>query len=258
MTAPAVLPRLRRAVAEIETQNAYAARGDSPVLAFTDDAIDTVLDKGLASGALHEIAPAAPMHLGAATGFVLALVARIGSRRQALWIRPDYADGEAGHLYGHGLAAFGLALDRMLMLRIAHARDALGAMEEALRCRALGCVVAELPHDGPAADLTATRRLTLAAREGGGFSFLLRHRPSALTSAAQTRWEISSAASCPDRFGGLGRTTFSLSLTKNRRGPTGRWTVAWNHHDRSFSALSLAVARPAADRPARAPFARAG
>jgi protein ImuA len=256
--ASATLHRLRRDVAAIEANHVCPLDDGAKPLALSCGGIDTVLGGGLSAGALHEVAPAAPLHVSAAAGFVLALAARAGARKRTLWIGSGYVDGEAGGLYGHGLTAFGLPLDRVLMLRVAQARDAFWAMEEALRCRALDCVIAELPNDRPAADLTATRRLTLAAREGGGFGFLLRHRASALTSAAETRWEVAGAASRPDRFGGLGRPAFSLSLTKNRRGPLGRWTVAWNHHDRSFSALSVGVAAPAADRPALAPLARAG
>ncbi|MGD9925889.1 ImuA family protein [Pseudolabrys sp.] len=256
--ATATLHRLRRDVAAIEANHVCPLGGGAKPLILSCHGIDAVLDGGLNAGALHEIAPAAPLHVGAAAGFVLALAAKMNANKRTLWIGSGYVDGEAGGLYGHGLTAFGLPLDRVLMLRVAQARDAFWAMEEALRCPALGCVIAELPNDGPAADLTATRRLMLAAREGGGFGFLLRYRASALTSAAETRWEVAGAASRPDRFGGLGQSAFSLSLTKNRRGPLGRWIVAWNHHDRSFSALSGALAAPAADRPARAPLARAG
>ena len=94
-------------------------------------------------------------------------------------------------------------------------------MEEALKCRALATVVAELTDD---ADLTATRRLSLAARDGGALGLLLRHKPSDAPSAARTRWQVAPAPSRPDEFGGLGRTAFSLSLTRNRRGPCGAWT----------------------------------
>jgi protein ImuA len=261
-TASATLHRLRRTVAAIDASHAGPLDEGAQPLALGCDGIDAALGGGLGAGALHEVAPASALHAGAASGFVLALAARMDATRRTLkrvlWIRPCHVDGETGGLYGHGLTAFGLPLDRVLMLRVAQTRDAFWAMEEALRCRALGCVIAELPNDGPAADLTATRRLTLAAREGGGFGFLLRHRASALTSAADTRWEVAGCASRPDRFGGLGRPAFALSLTKNRRGPLGRWTVTWDHHERSFSALSVGVAAPAADRPAGAPLVRAG
>jgi protein ImuA len=130
-------------------------------------------------------------------------------------------------------------------------------MEEALKCRALAAVVAELASDGEAADVTATRRLALAARDGGALGLLLRHRSSGAPSAAATRWTVAAAPSRPDAFGGLGRTAFDLSLVKNRRGPTGRWNVAWDQHEHTFSALSLGMAAAAGDRPDRARLARA-
>jgi protein ImuA len=131
-------------------------------------------------------------------------------------------------------------------------------MEEALRCRALSSVICELPDDGAAADLTATQRLTLAAREGSAFGFLLRHRPSPLAVVADTRWKISAAASQPDRFGGFGYAAFTASLRRNRRGPEGQWTIVWNHHERVFSTLSLDMAQAAFDRPDRTQVVRTG
>ena len=76
-----------------------------------------------------------------------------------------------------------------------------------------------------------------------------------------TRWEVGAAPSEPDRFGGFVRTTFDLSLTRNRRGRCGRFIVHWDHERGSFipQALSLGLAETANDRPDRAEeFARAG
>jgi protein ImuA len=238
----------------------------APQLADTERAIhlatpvDATLGGGLACGALHELAPVAPIHLSAATGFALALATRAGrDRGQLLWIATDFAAAEGGGPYGPGLDLYGFASSRLLMLRVPRSVDVLWAMEEALRCRALAGVIAELTEDGTAADLTATRRLVLAAREGLGLGLLLRHRATALPSAAATRWRIAAASSAPDRFGGLGRARFELSLLKNRRGPCGRWIVEWCPHERSFhTAVSLGLAATAFDRPDRAPLVRAG
>jgi protein ImuA len=100
-------------------------------------------------------------------------------------------------------------------------------------------------------DLTATRRLALAARDGGGIALLLRHKSSNAPSVARTRWQIAAAPSLPDEFGGLGRTAFTLSLTRNRRGPCGNWTLTWDQHEHAFSALSVGVDAAASDRPDR-------
>jgi protein ImuA len=222
-------------------------------------ALDDALQGGLSYGALHELSPVSELQLGAAFGFGLAVAARAAaagraSGQEVLCIATDYAVLEAGTPYGPGLDGLGLATDRLILLRVAHPRDALWAFEEALKCPALAAVLAELPEDGSAADLTATRRLSLAAQAGGGLGLLLRHRPAPLGSGAMTRWQVATALSRPDRFGGLGGTSFDLSLQRNRRGRCGRWITGWNHDERTFvpQALSLGVAATARDRPDRA------
>lgn len=252
------LGRLRGAVAGIETAK-FGLSADRQRLALGTRAIDAVLRGGLAAGSLHEVVPAAAGDVGAAAGFACALAARAaGKGCDTLWIRTDFAASESGDIHGPGCDLFGLPLRQLLILKVAHPIDALWAMEEALKCRALAGVIAELPNDGATADLTVTRRLTLAAQKGDGFGFLFRHRPSPFSSSAETCWEVAAAPSKPDRFGGLGRSTLTLSLTKNRHGPTGRWSVAWDHHERVFSALSLGVVEAAVDRPDRTRFVRAG
>jgi protein ImuA len=266
------LQRLRETLAAIDPKLGPALPGEDQRVELAAP-IDAVLGGGLACGALHELAPAAPFQLVATSGFAAAVAARAsgnaGTRGgEVLWITTDFARSEGGGPYGPGLELFGLSPARLLVLTVSRPTDVLWAMEEGLRCRALACVIAELTADGAEADLTATRRLSLAAREGvsahvSGLGLLIRHRATPMPSAAATRWHIAGAASLPDRLarlsGGLGRTRFDLSLRKNRRGPSGRWLVEWNQHERAFQpALSVGVAAPALDRPDRAPALRAG
>jgi protein ImuA len=252
--APEALARLRQ-----DMENIQHYQRDNAPLPLGLKRADECLGGGLVLGALHEIFPAAPVHLGAACGFVLALAVlagkgRPGATRGTLLIQTDMARFEGGAPYGLGLDLFGLPSRRLLVLRARRPIDALFAMEEALKCRALACVIAELPDH--AADLTATRRLSLAARSHDGIGLLLRHRSTSMPSAAMTRWEVAALAGERDAYGGLGTTTFQLSLVKNRRGPCGRFRVAWSHHERAFaSADPVAVAAPFADRPADAAIA---
>jgi protein ImuA len=242
-------------VAKLEGQSTDLVPGHR-VLTFGIAEIDRALGGGLAPASLHEIAAGTWLDVGAAFGFTLALAACVYDKRDVLWIQTDFAAQDSGNLYGPGNNAFGLP--STLILKAPRPLDALRAMEDALKCRALSSVICELPDDGAAADPMATQRLTLAARDGSAFGFLLRHRPSPLAVAADTRWTISAAASRPDRFGGLGYAAFTASLLRNRRGPEGQWTIGWNHHERVFSTLSRAMAQAAFDRPHRTQFARAG
>ena len=261
------LHALRRAVADIATATGDGCGADGcGAIGFGIAALDQALAGGLARGTLHEIGPAAARQGGAAAGFamaltVLALAERtLGGHGQALWIQPDFAATETGAPYGPGLALMGLPMGRLAILRVPRPRDALWAMEEALKCRAVAAVVAELASRE--ADLTATRRLAIAAREGGGLGLIL--HPDAAPggasdgtstellgrppSTATTRWEVASARSEADRFGGLGPPTFVLSLVKNRRGRTGQWRLSWDHHACAFATpLSLPVAAAARD-----------
>lgn len=254
--APETLHALRRAVADI---TASVPEENGRVVSFGIAALDQALAGGLAGGAVHEIGPAAARHVGAAAGFAVALIARaLRGNGQAVWIQPDFAATEAGVLYGPGLDLMGLPMERLVIVRLARPRDALWAMEEALKCPAAAAVVAELAsHE---TDLTVTRRLALAAREGGGLGLIL-HQDAAPAgtavgrppSTATTRWEVASARGERDRFGGLGPPTFALSLVKNRRGRTGQWCLSWDHHACTFAtSLSLPVAPAARDGSPRA------
>jgi protein ImuA len=256
------LCHLRQAVADLDPSSAASFGEAAGLLSLGLPGVDAMLQGGLARGALHELAPADPAHqFGAVAGFALALASLAAAGgRDALWIQTDFAAMEAGMPYGPGLDLFGLPLRHLLILRVSRPLDLLWAFEEALKSRGVAAVLAELPESGAAADLTATRRLTLAARAGGGLGLLLRHRPCPLASAAMTRWQVTAAVSRPDDYGGLGRTAFDLSLCKNRRGHCGRWIVCWNHDERSFvpQTLSLAMAETAGDGPDYAPLVRVG
>src|SRR5215210_195707 len=177
------LARLRRAIAT----SSEALVDDGRTLALGVGEVDAALGGGLSCAALHELSTTAPMHLGAAAGFALALASLSPKAQHVLWIATDFGMLETGALYGPGLDLLGLDTERLLLARVARPVDALFAMEEALKCRALATVIAEINGE---IDLTATRRLSLAAREGGALGLLLRHKPSCSPSAARTRWEV--------------------------------------------------------------------
>ena len=97
-------------------------------------------------------------------------------------------------------------------------------MEEALRSPALAGVVGEVDR----LDLTAGRRLQLAAAAGGGVGFLLLRadRPAAAVSAAALRWRVRAG---PDR-------SWHVELLRRRGGRPGAWIL-----ERSADAESLQV-----------------
>jgi len=261
---------LRRQLAALEP----AVAGEcGALLALGNPLIDGALGGGLGSSALHEIAAARETDVAAASGFVLALAARMTSSRvphtargnswdarndarvsasPVLWIAEDLSFAENGALYGPGLDGIGIAPEQLITVAAARGRDVLWAMEEALRCRALGMVIGEMRPRG--IDQVATRRLALAAAAGNAFGLILYTASDDVPSAAVTRWIVGAAAPRDtERSHGIGPPRFLARLVRNRRGPLGTWIVEWNSVEQRFELAthSEPVAGAAFDRPHR-------
>jgi hypothetical protein len=138
---------------------------------------------GFALGAIHEV-----LGVTATPPFLLpVLVARAaagqgGQGVQGGWVA--WCDTR-GELYPPALAAMGLPLDRLLVLRPKGPADALWALAECLQCKGVAACVAAPPR----LSRVQARRLQLAAERGGGVGILIRpagalRRPY----AAATRW----------------------------------------------------------------------
>jgi protein ImuA len=134
------------------------------------------------------------------------------------------------------------------MVTAARGREVLWAMEEALRCRAVGAVIGEIRARG--VDVVATRRLSLAAAAGNTLALLLRTASDEEPSAAATRWIVGAAPSSPSPHG-VGPPRLAARLVRNRRGHLGAWSVEWNSVEQRFSLATHPepLARPAPDRP---------
>ena len=112
--------------------------------------------------------------------------------------------------------------------------EVLWAAEQALRARCAPCVVVELAG-GP--NLRESRRLQVAAQEGGGLGLILIHG-RAQTSACETRWHCAANSAAEN--------SWTWTLTKNRRGELGTWHVNWINSDKSGGAYEAGVIHLAA------------
>jgi protein ImuA len=245
------IERLRRKLSIVEAATGLAGEC-SASLALGIPLIDRALGGGLSCGALHEIAAAREPEIAIATGFVLALAARSRSRN-VLWIAEDLSLAENGLPYGPGLEESGNAPEHLVTVAAAHRLDVLWAMEEALRCRAVGVVIGELR--ARSIDPVATRRLSLAAAAGGTLGLILRTAPDDEPSAAATRWIIGAASSlcfAGNRdVHGIGPPRLIARLVRNRRGHLGAWIVEWNSVEQRLELATHPepVAAAAVDRP---------
>jgi protein ImuA len=226
-------------------QKTPGIEGRPGILPFGIPAIDTMLGGGLVRSALHEIAATGEAHLPAAAGFALAVAKRAAPSPRLLWVSEDMAFAESGVPHGAGLDAFGLAPE-LVMVSATHRRDLLWAMEEALRCGATTTVIGEMRAG--AIDGVAVRRLSLAAAESGTLALLLRAEPPRDASTAATRWLVGAAPSIVP-----GTSRVAAQLVRNRRGPTGMWSLEWSDGDGQFILATHAqpLAAPALDRPHR-------
>jgi protein ImuA len=231
------LQALRQQIAKAQS---FSARSHEQVSTGIDD-VDACLHGGLLRGSLHEIAAADHRSVPAAFGLLLALTESCGSRGAILWPM-----AKAGHAFGlpyaPGLQCFGLDPRRIVSVRCATERECLWAMEEGLR---LGGIAAIIGARGKAMDLTASRRLQLAAEQASIPVLLLRMHNDRKQSAAVTRWRISPAPSSRDEFGFFANARWHVALDYARGGKTGEWVMEWNH-----DALSLRLPASMGDRAA--------
>ncbi|RAI55206.1 hypothetical protein DOO78_24730 [Roseicella frigidaeris] len=213
MDRPALLAALRARIARMDRSGGLAD-GTVPLCPAIDQQLP---GGGLARAAVHEVLATDP---GAAAGFCALVLARSRAPGEGavLWIA---AEPDA---WPPGLMRFGLSPADLVLVQAPRRQDAVWAMEESLRCP--GVAGALLATEG--LDLTAARRLQLAAEAGGAIGLLL--RPDAAgdggAGAALTRWRIDALAGTGGAHD-LGDPRWRLELLRCRGGRPGSWDVTW-------------------------------
>lgn len=228
-----------------------------------------------ARGRLHSLHPVHAGDIGAQTGFALTALAWLGAsspigsaRRPLLWVQDRHGRLDAGRPYGLGFASFGIRPADVVLVAARNTLEALTAAEMGLDAGELHGVLVELPPSLPADMLRLGKRLALRAERARTACFFLHGgtRPAAMPVA--TRWFVSTApAVATDDGRALAAVT--LTLEKNRFGPTGRWRSGlaspplsssikgWCHDDPTAAHASspdpVAVAAAPRDRPHPAP-----
>ncbi len=249
----AALTRLRQRLSVLESADSPSFKEVFP-LGVSE--VDEALGGGLQHAALHEVLAAAPRHAAAASGFLAGLMQRAsGTEQSLLWIRQGYGATEAGQLYGPGLAELGLDPGRVILVQLKTPAEVLQAGLEAARCKALGAVAIEIWGQPRLLDLTATRRLSLAAGEAGTSVFLLRMGAQEQASSAATRWQVTAGSSSALAANAPGHPCFDVKLLRHRTGPAGQsWRLEWNRDSHDF-AFVTPLSRPVVSVPAGQPAA---
>ena len=222
--------------------------------------LDTALDGGLARGRVHELFAAEAGDGPSAIGFAAMIALRaVGRGAPIFWLRSDEAGWRGGHLHAPGLIELGGDPDALVLGQTPDAKALLRSAADAARCPGLKALIVECWGKCPELDLTASRRLALAAEQSGVTLFLLRLEAEPLPSAADTRWSVSAAPSRPLEADAPGPPMFEIELLRRRAGPSGmRWRLEWDRDQIIFrepaypgAVVSLPVGRPVAADPWR-------
>lgn len=215
-------------------------------------------------GLLHEVFSDERRNAGAALGFALAQARGLltAERPAVIFLALAHEAQELGLPYGAGLAHFGFPPQSLILGRVQTIVELLWAMEEAIACRAVAAVIADVASHPKALDFTASRRLNLRAAGAGTSAFLIRYGPDRQASAAHLRWQVSPALSGEQRFDprAPGETRWQVTIEKvllsqarRRMGET--WLLRWTKNGFDLAGQEDANGKePAPRTPLSGPF----
>jgi protein ImuA len=231
-------------LAMLRRQLAWIAGGErssgAERFATGHEALDTAFGGGLARGRVHELFAAEADDSASSLGFAAMLAMRAVSGGPILWLKTDEAVRRGGGFHAPGLAELGGDPNTLVLGFAPDAKALLKAAADAARCAGLGALIVECWGKCPGLDLTASRRLALAAEQSGMTLFLVRLEAEPGPSAADTRWAVSAAPSRVLEANAPGPPQFEIELLRRRAGPSGmRWRLEWNRDRLAFNEPAL-------------------
>lgn len=171
--------------------------------------------------AIHELISVNSESAASTNGFLSVMLSALMQQSgSCLWISTRRT------LFPPALKTFGMEPDRMLFVDVSNVKDALWAMEEALKCNALTAVIGEFT----ALSFDESRRLQLAVEQSKVTGFIHRFKPKVEnTVACVSRWKITPLFSdTPDQLPGMGFPRWNIELLKVRNGKPSSWQVQWS------------------------------
>ena len=205
------------------------------------EGFDAAFGGGLARGRVHELFALEADDAASAAGFAAMLALRAGRQgAPVLWLRTDDAARRGGRLYAPGLAELGSDPDALIVGQAPDPVALLRGAADAARCGGLPALIVECWGKCPALDLTASRRLALAAEGTGTTVIMLRADAEPVPSAAETRWSVRAAGSNGLEADAPRLPLFEIELLRRRAGPAGsRWRMEWDRDRCEFREPAL-------------------
>ena len=172
------------------------------------------------TGAIHEFLTYEQEHTAATSGFIGGLMKSLMKRDSiCIWV------SAMRRSFPIAFKSFGMAPDRILFIDLEREKDVLWATEEAMKCKGIGAVIAEVRE----LTFMQSRRLQLAVEESKVTGFILRSDPRRIcTTASIARWQIIPRPSVQEgSLPGVGYPRWEVNLQKARNGRPGKWTIEW-------------------------------
>jgi len=173
------------------------------------------------TGAIHEFLGEASEHAAACTGFISGILSALMQNGGAcLWI------SKTRKLFPAALKLFGVEPCQIIFIDLQSEKDVLWVMEEALKCKGLAAVVAEVRE----ISFAQSQRLQLALEKTKVTGFVLRTDANKInTTACVARWRIIPLASkLEEGMPGIGFPRWRVDLLRVRNGNPGSWNIEWS------------------------------
>ena len=173
------------------------------------------------TGAIHEFLGEASEHAAACTGFISGILSALMQNGGAcLWI------SKTRKLFPAALKIFGVEPGRIIFIDLHSEKDVLWVMEEALKCKGIAAVVAEVRE----ISFAQSQRLQLALERTKVTGFVIRTDANKIsTTACVARWQIIPLASkLEEGMPGIGFPRWRVDLLRVRNGNPGSWNIEWS------------------------------
>lgn len=214
--------------------NAPAPPADSERPGFGVPEVDGWLQGGLRRDGVHEFHALTGEDRGSAAALALLIASRTRHKAPVMWLRVA-GRRQRETPFAPGLAELGLDPGSVVLAELPDLAGLLKAAADSVRHGGAGAAILEIEGRAPQYDLTASRRLALAAERSGTMVLLVRSGGEPGLSAAHTRWRVASAPSLALTANAPGHPVFELTLLRQRGGREGLHVqLEWDREQACF------------------------